>query len=403
MFETIQNCRGDSHAHGAVTSANKTQDIRDIGSAHYDLIRPILLRIDSASQLRAIEEASPHLEEHNEEVWLRLIKREFPTLHEKENLKPSRPQLWHRVYAKYSRIDTKNKAEAAEKLRNAFAGINAKKQANTSSIVTFDRRKLPQPPKDSRFTGDKKGATGRRGGSNDTGELRFTSGTRTKVSTAQSLMRKVKREAKEIHNRNKIATPTNALRVNKGQIKHAPQGMVNEQRIKAQPSLKIQPPTLKRNFPDRDFGGKSLEEAEARLRSIKSGKQPTIVSDSDLDENDDDDVFGDGGGGGGLLGEDDLEAIFDEPSKPERSSRPAPQASRPLLPGKRSGVLSNVRRVESQVRQAPASKREASSPPSSPPMKAEAASPPLKSSMPPRKRKPVGVFMQPKAKARRPN
>ncbi|KAK8095749.1 hypothetical protein PG999_013771 [Apiospora kogelbergensis] len=372
--------------------ANEPQDIRDIGSAHYDLIHPIIIRIDSAAQLRALEEASPHLEGHTEKEWLRLIDKKFPALHKKENLVPSRPELWHKVYAKYARIDAKNKAEAAEKLRSAFAGIKEKKEGNTSKIVTFDRRKLPQPPKDSRFTGDsKKGSTGRRGGGNDTGELRFTGGTRTKVTTAQGVMRKVKREAKEMHNRNKIATPMNALRVNKGQIKHAPQGMVNEARIKSQPSMKIQPPTLsRRNFPGRDFGGKSLEEAEARLRSIKSGKGPTVVSDSDLDD-DDDGVFGDGGGG---LDEDDLEAMFDdEPNckpEPSRSS-----TSRPLLPGKRSGAPSSstVRRVETHVRQAPAN-----SPPDSPP-RASAASPPLKSTMP-RKRKAVDVFMRPKAKAR---
>ncbi|KAK8083767.1 hypothetical protein PG996_002548 [Apiospora saccharicola] len=348
-----------------MTSANKLEDIRDIGSAHYDLIRPILMRIDSATQLRAIEEASP-----------------------------TSRNTTKKVYARYSRINAKNKAEAAEKLRNAFGAIKAKKAENKSEIVTFDRRKLPQPPKDSRFTGDKgKGSTGRRGGSNDTGELRFTSGTRTKVSTAQGLMRKVKREAREIHNRNKIAVPTGALRVNKGQIKHAPQALVNEHRIKSQPSMKVQPPTLRRSFPGRDFGGKSLEEAEARLRSIKSGKGPTIVSDSDLD--DDDDVFGDGDGGGtGLLDEDDLEAMFDEqPSKPGPS-----RSSRPLLPGKqRSGAMSNVRRAEPQ-RQAP-SNNVTSSPPSSPP-KAQAASPPLKPTMH-RKRKAVDVFMKPKAKAPR--
>ncbi|KAK8140224.1 RNA polymerase II transcription factor SIII subunit A [Apiospora sp. TS-2023a] len=364
-----------------MTSANKLEDIRDIGSAHYDLIRPILMRIDSATQLRAIEEASPHIEEHDEEVWLRLIKREFPTLHEKENLPDQ----------------CEEQGRGRRETRNAFGAIKAKKAENKSEIVTFDRRKLPQPPKDSRFTGDKgKGSTGRRGGSNDTGELRFTSGTRTKVSTAQGLMRKVKREAREIHNRNKIAVPTGALRVNKGQIKHAPQALVNEHRIKSQPSMKIQPPTLRRSFPGRDFGGKSLEEAEARLRSIKSGKGPTIVSDSDLDD-DDDDVFGDGdGGGAGLLDEDDLEAMFDEqPSKPGPS-----RSSRPLLPGKqRSGAMSSVRRAE-PTRQAPTNNI-TSSPPSSPP-KAQAASPPLKPTMP-RKRKAVDVFMKPKAKAPRPH
>ncbi|KAK8126623.1 uncharacterized protein PG998_002382 [Apiospora kogelbergensis] len=46
--------------------ANEPQDIRDIGSAHYDLIHPIIIRIDSAAQLRALEEASPHLEGHTE-------------------------------------------------------------------------------------------------------------------------------------------------------------------------------------------------------------------------------------------------------------------------------------------------------------------------------------------------
>lgn len=400
---------------GPLIATNDSSDIRDIGSTPYSLVRPVLLRMDSAVQLRALEEASPHLQAEDSECWIRLIKKQFPALHEKHNLTPTRPELWHKVYSRYAKINAQQKAEAAEKLRSAFAGINQKKAANTSEIMAFDRRRLPLP-KDSRGPVDKKGPVGRRGGSNDTGELRFTSGSRTKVTTAQSLMRRVKREAREIHSRNKIGTPAGALRVRSGQIKSAPKAMVNEQRIKNQPAVKNQPVTAR--YHEDDERDRAMEEREERLRKMKAGgKQPQLVSDSDLDD-DDDDVFGErSGGGGGFLDEDELEDLFDvAPSRAGSSrsaatataSKPAPKSA--LLPGKRSGVLANARRAEpSQVYRVPVqpASTSASQPHSSPAAKptsasyaAPSASTPLKP-MPPRKRKPVDVFMKSKPKAPR--
>lgn len=401
-------------------TTNNPVDIRDIGSTPYKLIRPILLRMDSAIQLRGLEEASPHLQAEDAECWIRLIKKNFPALHQKHNFTPTRPELWHKVYNKYAKIEAQQKAEATEKLRNAFAGINQKKASNTSEIIAFDRRRFALP-KDSRGPVDKKGPIGRRGGSNDTGELRFTGGSRTKVTTARSLMRRVKREAREIHSRNKIGVPTGALRVRTGQIKSAPKGMVEEQRIKNQPAVKNHPATTR--YYEDDERDRAMEEREERLRKLKAGgKQPQFVSDSDLDDDDDDnDVFGErsgGGGGSGFLDEEELEDLFDVAPSKAGSSRSAatPTASRTapkpaLLPGKRSGVLANARRAEpSQVYRVPvqpASTSSATQPRTSPPPKpasasqaAPSASPPLKP-MPPRKRKPVDVFMKSKPKAPR--
>lgn len=412
---------GSLYLFDPLTPTDNPVDIRDIGSTPYSLVRPVLLRMDSAIQLRALEEASPHLQAEDGECWIRLIKKQFPALHEKHNFTPTRPELWHKVYNKYAKMNAQQKAEAAEKLRSAFAGINQKKAANTSEIMAFDRRRLPLP-KDSRGPSDKKGPVGRRGGSNDTGELRFTGGSRTKVTTAQSLMRRVKREAREIHSRNKIGTPAGALRVRTGQIKSAPKGMVNEQRIKNQPTVKNQPATAR--YHEEDERDRVMEEREERLRKLKAGgKQPQLVSDSDLEDDDDeDDIFGErsgrgDGGGGGFLDEDELEDLFDvAPSKTGSSrsaatvtaSKPAPKPV--VLPSKRSGVLANARRAEpSQVYRVPVQPASTSAPQPqpSPPAKsasvshaAPSASPPLKP-MPPRKRKPVDVFMKSKPKVPR--
>lgn len=356
--------------------ANFGEEITDVGSTPYSVLRPILMRIDSPAHLRQLEIASPHLQDDDAELWIRFINRQFPALVKEHRLEAKDPTQWHRVWAKYERRNNKLKEEAEQKLKAAFAGIKQKRQANVSSVVTFDRRKLPRPPKDGREVVIK-APGGRRGGSQDTGELRFTSGTRTKTTTAQSVMRKVKREAKEIHSRNRLATPGGALQVRSGQIKQAPQGMVNEQRIKYNPAVKIHPPVMKRR--EDVERSQEMEEREARLRGLK-GKPVTFISDEDTDEDGDDD-----GGVFGGLDVDDLEATFDEEPKPTsrhggslpgRSSRPG------TIPG-RSGILANAPRPSSHIQRVIANPLTSRPPPSSA-SPASAYRPVVSSSPPPR-------------------
>jgi elongin-A len=372
------------------------------------------MRIDSAVQLRAIEEASPHIAMDDEECWRRLIEKHFAVLHAQHNFVPRNPASWHKVYAKYAKINAKAKAEAEAKLKAAFAGIQKKKQENASSIQSY--QKLPRPPRDMKNVG-RKPAIGRRGGSNDTGELKFTAGSRTKTNTAASVMRRVKREAAEVAARNKLATPNGALRVRQGQIKHAPKGMVHEQSVKLNPAIKVQPPAMRST--EDQFRDRQMEEREERLRRLKA-KGASILEDSDVDEDDEDSAFG-RSSGGGMLNVDDLEDLFDDdrPTKSEAPRRPA------ALPGKR-GLLSNAYRGSSSatVYKAPASSStntsSSSRPVSKPTTQSPSTNPPSAPSGPqkpaqiasgspgspepkrmPVKRKAVDVFMKPKPKVQR--
>lgn len=393
-----------------------SKEITDVGGLPYSIVRPILIRIDNPAQLRAIEEASPHIAFEDAECWLRLIDKKFAVLHNLHQLEPRNPALWHKVYAKYARQDADQKAEAEAKLKNAFAGLQKRKAANSSSVVDLARSSLPRPPRDMRNVG-RKPAIGRRGGNTDTGELRFTAGSRTKTNTAASVMRRVKREAAEVRARNKLATPNGALPVRTGQIKHAPQGMVHEQRVRSNPAVKIHPPTStgvvgSEGDPFRD---RVMEEREARLRKLKAqGKTLSIMEDSDFDDDDDDDIFGSGGGGGGLNVED-LEDLFDEDDEDDGHAASPPRRGA-ALPGKKKSLLSNSYRSGSQqqtqkatqasssrsrspTRAAPSS---SAAPPMSPPPKyaPPAGSPELKPRMPV-KRKAVDVFMKKKPKVQR--
>lgn len=321
----------------------------------YPTVRNILLQVTSAKQLRQLEENSPQLEGEDVECWTRLIKKDFPVLAKRHNFEPKNPGSWYRVYAKYERLEAEQKREAEAKLKAAFAGLKKEKAENVSQII--DSRKLPRPPKDGRgIPGGARRAGGKRA---DDGDLRFTSGIRTKTTTGKGVLRKAFREAREISARNRLATPTGLLPVRQGQIISAPQGMVEEARIKAQPAIRGAAAAAAATGPGgrrpsasgattllEQKRARELEEREARLRQLKNAKQgdvakSTVISDSDLEDegegegynggysgagagaraaayDDDDDPYNSNGLGGGL-DVDDLEDLFDE--KP--SSKPA--------------------------------------------------------------------------------
>ena len=411
-------------------------DVLDIGTMSYPVARTILMQVNSAKQLRQLEENSPHLEGDDAECWLRLINRDFPVLAKRHNFEPKNPTSWHKIYTKYERLEADQKREAEEKLKAAFAGIKKEKAENVSTIVDFDRRKLPRPPLDGRGPiGGSRKAAGRRGGGPDESDLRFTSGIRTKTTTGKSILRKARREAREIQHRNRLATPTGLLPVQRGQIAAAPKGMVEAARIKAQPATRIQAPGSASGRSSSSIiaeqkRARELEEREARLRKMKGTKNATVVSDSDLedeveededqgdedprglfdgDDNDDDDDGGDDDVAGGLDTED-LEDLFDETSKPARTVAKTPT--------KRSGLLSdapgsfrNAVTTRSAAAPGPSSRPTptptALAPTATKPAGASASSPePGRSHGPPppgmpRKRKPVDIFMKPKAKTQR--
>ncbi|KAI1811869.1 hypothetical protein GGS20DRAFT_561022 [Poronia punctata] len=390
------------------------KSITDVGAMNYELARPILAKVDSAVQLRRIELASPHLEDDTGEHWKRLIARNFPVLSTRHNFEPSNPRSWHKIYAKYRRIDTEQKREAEERLTNAFKSIKQERVENSSQVVTYDSRKLPRLPRDVKPQVGVR-PKGYRGGP-DQSELRFTGGSRTKTNTPKSLLKRALREAKEISARKRLDTEAGPGRVRREQLMRAPQGMVQEKVNEARPLTSIRPPTHR---PKLATHGSDLDDKEARLRKAKApalrqgGK---YIADEDLDDFEvDDDESGPVG-----LDIDDLEASFDEPEPAPKATLAVPSST--AAPRRRSAfarkmgasnpVVSRVS-VESRPTQ-PANKatqsrdepdKKAASPsdgPASPPKPAASsqATPALRPMMP-RKRKAVDIFMKQKPKVPR--
>ncbi|KAI1354086.1 RNA polymerase II transcription factor SIII subunit A-domain-containing protein [Xylaria sp. FL0043] len=379
------------------------KDITDIGTIPYAIARPILLKVDSAVQLRQIEVNSPQLAADTTEFWKRLIARDFPVLSRREAFVPKNPKSWHKIYAKYQQMDTEAKRAAKERLQSAYKGIQEEKDRTVSKVVTYDSRKLPRLPRDVRPQVGVRAKSNRAGP--DQSELRFTGGSRTKTNTPKSLLKRAMREAKEISTRNRLNTSAGAGYVRPGQIAKAPVGMVQEKVNKARPVTGIRPPSHRLQSSSRQ---PELEDREARLRKAKemtSQKGGSHISDEDLDDLD---LEGDDGPIG--LEVDDLEALTDrhEPSYPAGPSRSGPSSARGSVFARKMGNSStapSTSRIRTEAPTKPKSARAQNEPTaSSPPPKPAASSSsalPDSGAVLPRKRKAADIFMKPKPKASR--
>ncbi|PNY23735.1 Elongin-A [Tolypocladium capitatum] len=229
----------------------------------YESVRHILFKVDSAYQLRQIELNSPQLQGETGEIWIKIIEHEFPLEYKATAYKPQSPDKWYRVWEKYKKEHDLAIEESENKLKNALAGLQEVKEKNTSKII--GRKYLPRAGR----IGPK-----RAWGQRDTASsaLTFKAGSRTKTNTGASIMRKVRREVKEIaaiHGQlsRPIRGPTRLT-----EVKKAPSAMVNDYRRAANPPYRTT-----------NKAPESLSAAE------QYEKRATFISDS---EEDDDASFG---------------------------------------------------------------------------------------------------------------
>ncbi|RGP79115.1 rna polymerase ii transcription factor subunit [Fusarium longipes] len=367
------------------------KNIRELDSVGtllpYKTVRTVLLKIDNAKQLRLIETNSPQIQGETGEVWLKIIKHEFPMELRQKAYKPTNPTKWYRVYDKYKAAHQKALDESEAKLKSAFIGLQ-QDRAKTKTMIVDDRRLLPQG---GRVGPKKPWGFGARDPNGST--LAFTRGSRTKTNTGASVMRKVRRETKEIASiHGKLSRPTqssNAIT----RLQKAPAAMINDYQRASKPAIRAPLP--------KPTASEVVEAHEERAQ---------YITDSDSD------------GGGG-------EDLFDDDHSPPRkvASRPSSFAPRRSSPGpskptssvRRSGLLSNSYKgpkpqaaaTPSQPRSSRPVKQEKTSPvperrvlssspeagPSPSPPPASAARPPP--AVNPRKRKGTDIFMKPKRRA----
>ncbi|KAF7563522.1 hypothetical protein G7046_g654 [Stylonectria norvegica] len=228
----------------------------------YENVRQILLKVDNAHQLRLIEINSPHVQGDTGEVWLKIIEREFPMEYKAKAYKPQDPKKWYRVWEKYKRDHDHALEESERKLMQALGALKESKDKNTSRIV--DRKYLPRAGKP-----PSKRGWGQR--DTTTSALAFGLGSRTKTANGASVMRKVRREVKEIANiHGSLSRKTKGL-AGQSQLRKAPPAMVNAYRRAAQPAFRATPRVMDPNS--------AMTQHEERA---------TFISDEDEDDDEDD-------------------------------------------------------------------------------------------------------------------
>ncbi|KAG6003213.1 hypothetical protein E4U21_002244 [Claviceps maximensis] len=241
----------------------------------YETVRHILLKVESAQQLRQIELNSPQIQGHTGEIWLKLIEREFPLEYKNKAYKPQDPDHWYRVWEKYKKAHDRAIQDSEDKLKNALAGLRQDKEKNTSRII--ERKLLPKTLK---LASGKKLYSGHRDAHSNT--LTFNSGSRTKTNNGASVMRKVRREVREIATihgslSKPIRVPTRHSQQSQlSQLEKAPAAMVNDYQRASQPH----------------YRSRTAVSPEARSALIEHEERATFISDSE-DNEDEDGMFDD--------------------------------------------------------------------------------------------------------------
>ncbi|KAL8719467.1 MAG: hypothetical protein Q9225_003538 [Loekoesia sp. 1 TL-2023] len=276
--------------------------LTDIGDIPYNVIRPVLLKIENPKQLQLLEEASPQLYGVDGEIWIALIKRDIPDA-EKRMLYPKNPKSWWKVYRKMRQVYETEAQEDAARLKAAFTGLKSEKDKRQILV----KEGIPHIPKldgmqfahAAEYNRIKKPVKIIRPTST---VLSFGAGagSKTRVLTGKGVMDKARREAQEMSRRrsqSSMAVPTHKLSSLATQIREAPKHMVEEyRRASASPPKLADPPIRKpaifvppkRQVERKDescsSGVMTLEEKERRLRALtnpnSAAKAATTTSSS---------------------------------------------------------------------------------------------------------------------------
>ncbi|KAI4118531.1 MAG: hypothetical protein LQ338_007386 [Usnochroma carphineum] len=270
--------------------------LTDIGDIAYEVIRPVLLKIENPKQLvsapkslkvvyltssqQILEEASPHLCGADEEIWISFIKRDIPDAGSKM-LYPKKPSSWWKVYCRMRKDYEAEVDKDVAKLKAAFNGLKAAKDKRKIQIMEG----IPKLPKldgmqfahAAEYNRIKKPVKIIRPTSK---VLQFENGSKIKVLTGKGIVDKARREALGMSRfpaQNVLATPTHQLNSLASRPPEAPLWRVEEIRRASPPK---NPSTAKPEVfasPIRPAGSKeaqrksgmmTTEYREGRLRAL---------------------------------------------------------------------------------------------------------------------------------------
>jgi elongin-A len=260
-------------------------------------MRPVLRKLERPEQLHILEQNSPQLYENNadSEIWMMFIKRDIPNYASKPH-QPKNPANWYKVYKKLLAEVKSDIEDDALILKATMDKLAEERAKHTSKIV--DPRTMPKLPRMGGMRAEAQKRAQATVRTADSSVLRFTSGSKTKMTTGKGVMDRARREARELSlfsaRKAPLAVPTHKLGNKSTVIKSAPQGLVAGHKRAVPAYLEN---TATRIFAPRRTGtvqspntvtaGQHTTDGEARLRALTSGripKTPTTGSTSSSDK-----------------------------------------------------------------------------------------------------------------------
>lgn len=111
--------------------------IQDVGGLAYEIVRPILRKIQHPAQLRQIEQVCPQIAGAGDgELWRAYIKRDIKR-HEDRMIEPKNPASWSKIYAKLKREDELDDQRATQALSASLAA-QARERVKHQATISHD-------------------------------------------------------------------------------------------------------------------------------------------------------------------------------------------------------------------------------------------------------------------------
>ncbi|KIW20904.1 hypothetical protein PV08_01483 [Exophiala spinifera] len=203
--------------------AKRRAFLPSVGDLPYELVRPILAKIESPEHLHQIEQASPQIVGEDAELWLNFIKRDIPDWHLKPH-QPANPKNWYKVYRKLQADNQRSRAQTEEDLKAAFANIQSEKERNTTIIAKRQHLPLQTPSRKAVI------------------HWNYISGkTGSKGAHKMTLMEKIRKETRNARI-SKMKRPTHELQKRATTVKTAPLAFVEDVKRKAEAARPLPPP-----------------------------------------------------------------------------------------------------------------------------------------------------------------
>ncbi|KAK1062231.1 hypothetical protein LTR74_010428 [Friedmanniomyces endolithicus] len=108
--------------------------ITDVADMPYNIIHPVLKKIQNPAQLHEIETHCPQIADASADLWRAFIARDIPNWPAKI-LEPKNPRSWWKVYRKLVADEKRAKEAQEEELRQAMSGLSAKREENKAMFV----------------------------------------------------------------------------------------------------------------------------------------------------------------------------------------------------------------------------------------------------------------------------